>query len=434
MKLNNKGLAISGILYSILVLFIVLVFGILSLLASTKFSFDRFRKDIMDSLNKDVNYVDYNGGDYVETINGLERPQLTEKMIPVTYNQTTKKIIVADPNIEWYNYNEKKWANAVILKNNIIKGPGNEIKESEISQVLVWIPRFEYKANGAKRADLNFVKKTTIVPTAGFILHPSFTFGEQELEGFWISKFEISGTQTNINSTFGATSLVEKNLSTFFTSIYNSQEILGVENRHNFDMHIPKSTDWGAVGFLTYSKYGLCLDDVSCNLSTENTTLVSPTLSQAFTNFTQSTTQNIYGLYDTFGNKMEYVMTLALESTGNTAVSKTGFNGINVEGNVNIEVIDGIKLPDRKYYDLYPYLQDSSVQSLSSFLLGDGLAEVSGSLIYSSRNSSASSPVLLRGGYTRVAGTPFTKTIMDSFEMNGSALNEISTRIIVTKG
>jgi hypothetical protein len=41
MKLNNKGMAISGILYSVLVLFIVLVFGILSLLASTKFSFDR---------------------------------------------------------------------------------------------------------------------------------------------------------------------------------------------------------------------------------------------------------------------------------------------------------------------------------------------------------------------------------------------------------
>ena len=33
MILNNKGMAISGILYSILVLFIVLIFGVLSVLA-----------------------------------------------------------------------------------------------------------------------------------------------------------------------------------------------------------------------------------------------------------------------------------------------------------------------------------------------------------------------------------------------------------------
>ena len=50
MKLNNKGMAISGILYSILVLFIVLVFGLLSLLASTKYSFDKFKHDLKEKL------------------------------------------------------------------------------------------------------------------------------------------------------------------------------------------------------------------------------------------------------------------------------------------------------------------------------------------------------------------------------------------------
>ena len=62
MKLNNKGMAISGILYSVLVLFIVLVFGILSLLASTKFSFDKFRSDVkerLESANFMVGNEDY---------------------------------------------------------------------------------------------------------------------------------------------------------------------------------------------------------------------------------------------------------------------------------------------------------------------------------------------------------------------------------------
>lgn len=58
MKLNNKGMAISGILYTILILFIVLIFGVLSVLASSKYSFDRFRSDIMERLNADQKIVD----------------------------------------------------------------------------------------------------------------------------------------------------------------------------------------------------------------------------------------------------------------------------------------------------------------------------------------------------------------------------------------
>ena len=63
MRLNNKGMAISVILYSILVLFIVWVFGILSLLASTKFSFDKFRSDIKEKL-ENTNFA-YTNEDYM---------------------------------------------------------------------------------------------------------------------------------------------------------------------------------------------------------------------------------------------------------------------------------------------------------------------------------------------------------------------------------
>ncbi len=54
MKLNNKGMAISGILYSILVLFLVLLFGILALLASGKYTFDKLKNDITNKLSGNI--------------------------------------------------------------------------------------------------------------------------------------------------------------------------------------------------------------------------------------------------------------------------------------------------------------------------------------------------------------------------------------------
>ena len=57
MKLNNKGMAISGILYSILVLFLVLLFGILALLASGKYTFDKLKTDITSKLSNNVEKV-----------------------------------------------------------------------------------------------------------------------------------------------------------------------------------------------------------------------------------------------------------------------------------------------------------------------------------------------------------------------------------------
>ena len=63
MKLNSKGMAISGIIYSILVLFILLIFGLLSLLSNTKYSFDKFKHDLLEKLEA-VNFK-YGHEDYM---------------------------------------------------------------------------------------------------------------------------------------------------------------------------------------------------------------------------------------------------------------------------------------------------------------------------------------------------------------------------------
>lgn len=42
--MNKKGFAVSGMIYAILVLFLILVFSILSILGSRKLTFDKLKK------------------------------------------------------------------------------------------------------------------------------------------------------------------------------------------------------------------------------------------------------------------------------------------------------------------------------------------------------------------------------------------------------
>lgn len=51
MILNNKGFAISGMLYTALILFLVLLLGVLSIMASRKIVLDKEKKEVMDELN-----------------------------------------------------------------------------------------------------------------------------------------------------------------------------------------------------------------------------------------------------------------------------------------------------------------------------------------------------------------------------------------------
>ncbi|MDD2435237.1 MAG: hypothetical protein PHO63_03180 [Bacilli bacterium] len=77
-KLNNKGFAVSGIIYSILILFVVLLLGILSVLASNKFLLDKTKNDLMSKLNgetitKPKIIINRNlGGTNAEYYNGVD--------------------------------------------------------------------------------------------------------------------------------------------------------------------------------------------------------------------------------------------------------------------------------------------------------------------------------------------------------------------------
>lgn len=86
MELNNKGFAISGVLYSLLILFITLFVGTLTIFASTKFSFDKIKNDIINKLEKvptfklvlDYQNYDVNVGS-ISSINYLDGSSVLNK-------------------------------------------------------------------------------------------------------------------------------------------------------------------------------------------------------------------------------------------------------------------------------------------------------------------------------------------------------------------
>ncbi len=78
-------------------------------------------------------------------LNGTD-PVLGDKMIPVTLDGDGT-VHYASEYATWYNYQEKEWANAVILVNTPSETyqVGDIIAEKDIQSYFVWIPRYRYK-------------------------------------------------------------------------------------------------------------------------------------------------------------------------------------------------------------------------------------------------------------------------------------------------
>ena len=114
-------------------------------------------------------------------------------MIPVIYNETTNKWEKADINSHWYNYEEKKWANAVFVKEikttensksrtEYLNAPaGTEIQEQDILPQFVWIPRFRYQLFDTNAEEINIAfenqttQKTIGTKKGEWLTHPAFT-------------------------------------------------------------------------------------------------------------------------------------------------------------------------------------------------------------------------------------------------------------------
>ena len=370
MILNNKGMAISGILYSILVLFIVLVFGVLSVLASTKYSFDKFRKDIIAKLSQEENIEEKPKVEYKEALLNGTDPVLKNGMIPVKINNDGT-VTRANLNESWYNYESKMWANMVLVDDSVrdvyMNYTGDEILDkSKILAYFVWIPRYRYKiptggTTTPSTIDIVFENKETNKSTGdainNYYTHPAFTFGTKELNGIWVGKFQTSGN--------ASAPKIIPNVSAFrsqtASSQFQSAQIFG-NYVSNSDSHMMKNIDWGAAAYLSHSIYGIngqirlnnnenyitgcgAIEDDAHKSSTCDIKYGETSI------YPQSTTGDITGIFDMSGAALERIMGIY-----NNEVGESGFS----------------TLPDSKYYDNYTNKDFSSANK------GDATYETAG--------------------------------------------------------
>ncbi len=351
-----------------------------------------------------VNVYGSDGGK-IEAREYLNPPKLNGDMIPVTWNGTNW--IKADTRSKWYDYDNQMWANAVTIKD---AGKRTEYKNAEVGKVinledvnlmLVWIPRysytlkekFGYQISGAGELsvttpgafDIKFISANQIETGSGkysgeepenYYTPSSFCWGNTcddeekrsdegniELTGIWVSKFELTGDINNITSIPNKTSIRSQTNQAFFDAIKKQFTTEGVTNcgftGSNYDTHMMKNTEWGAMAYLSQSKYGkygnsnyagankeIYINDYTgfqtgCSKGVPGTGASASTNKSDTCKYTYeklpegtgaSTTGTIYGIYDTVGGSWERVM-----GNLNDSVSSSGFS----------------TMPEAKYYNKY---------------------------------------------------------------------------------
>ena len=382
---------------------------------------------------------------------GANEPILDTNMIAVYYDEISEVWKKADStnmkkDYQWYDYSNKMWANSITVTEASRTtyqnaSPGTEIRMEDILTMQVWIPRYKYKVwnynadgtvtsepqeieivfedgtsstgeiectdtisgtDGAKSESckINNVECTDSTCNNKYYTHPAFTFGEEELEGFWIGKFELTGDINNITTKPNLTSLSNQTVSSFATNIMAMNDS---GNQYGFntstDTHMIKNMEWGAVAYLSHSKYGVNREVYINNSSGYytgrsggnvggstpiNGTYTGETSTTKYNTYgfytydgylleygtntksstkdiskVSSTTGNIYGVYDMSGGAYEYVMGNIVSSDGTTMIP----------GSSNFTTY-----PEEKYYDKYSFGTSYSQRIRSK--LGDGIKEV----------------------------------------------------------
>jgi len=331
-------------------------------------------------------------------------------LTPVIYEDNNW--VVANTSQQWYNYCNQEWANAVILKSGVTKNIGAIVNvSSEVQGMFVYVPRYEYKIEGQYgthtdgtvgtkeqpgEIKINFISKETTKASEGYILHPAFTFGTQELSGIWIGKFETSGTASSPTVLPNVTSLRNQTLSAQYTT---AQKFNTYIDHPSVDAHMLKNSEWGAVAYLSQSKYGkygnsnyevaerqVMINNCSNYITgvgadsqdaPESSTTCTTNTYETIKGQAASTTGNITGVYDMSGGSWEYVM-----GVHNELISSSGFSA----------------LPDAKYYD--NYTRNGLIPTCNNGICyGHALSETEEWYNDFTSYLNASSAWFLRGGY-----------------------------------
>lgn len=374
--------------------------------AASESSIDMMNNSFTVNLYGKVDFYDEND----EVLEEVEpnAPELAEGMIPIRYNYVLDEWEKANSdNVDnnWYNYYDKMWANAVFVtsetRNDYINADvGTTIDKNDVIAYYVWIPRYKYllfnvnsEVTTPREIQIIFEKTTDTISNGDengeYLSHPAFWWdndsnterasdGSEELSGIWFGKFETSGTLDEPKIMPNTPSTTTLSVSALFNMNKKLQNTLNMteEGASEIDTHMVKNTDWGAVAYLSHSRYGINKEIKRNSNSnyitgrqgnyTYNDFLVNNGIMTSVktpgTGTLASTTGNVYGVYDMSGCGNEYVM----------GVEKV--SGSDDEPYLNRGNFTTTPLP--KYYNLYDY--SSSSTDHTRRILGDATGETYG--------------------------------------------------------
>ena len=308
----------------------------------------------------------------------------------------------------WYSYDgvENKWANAQTVDGSmwvwipryaykITYNDGSDKSQGGTIDVVFLQGTSNLDKDGKDVTQASYLDEKG--QTGAYIVHPAFEDGSstgyangewrKKIEGIWVAKFEAGYQDADkaVNSNVGYTTIysyeidgTEADRTTYyygervvgtkikyptFTANKPSISYIGISdsydlcrdltsmnapyklNGNKVDSHLTKNSEWGAVAYLTHSKYGRGGQEVTINNITvngENTAYAvtgyageSVSASQLVTNLTAinnnqvegswttaqgqkaSTTGNIYGIYDLSGGLWEFTAGYIAPETGN---------------------------------------------------------------------------------------------------------------------
>ncbi len=349
-------------------------------------------------------------GVYKEAILQGTDPVLTENLIPVII-EDSGVVRKADINEKWYAYEEKIWANAVVLTDKTITYKENEqIPEENIESYFVWIPRYKYKIfndtiysglttieNRVQEIEIAFENKE-MQPSDGtkkdsWLTHPAFTTFNSN--GFWIGKFESGykgatvSTSSEVNSSDSTKLIIKPNAYSWRNISTGNAFKVSYDYLREEDSHMIKNSEWGAVASLQHSKYGSMTsvrNNNNSSLKTGYASVEEPTIGFSATSVAQnlfgtessvtlpyhtetgylaSTTGNISGIYDMSGGSWEHVA--GYNTKANTTGDKSNITNVYKDFFTN----DAWK----KYYDRYSN-DSGEIVKYEVGLLGDATREM----------------------------------------------------------
>lgn len=366
-------------------------------------------------------------------------PVLNPDMKPVKWMYNDKNriegkwVICSTIDPEWYNYSKdyKMWANIICVhdKNtNKTLQIGDELSESELGSMFVWVPRYALEYSG-----ITFFRGTSRTSTYGKNMYTSQRFSEDafrnldyklggwdsELKGLWYSKYDMGledvdekSTPKKISKINTSQESIAKNYNTLYSSNQTfrpvskpyyitwrnisytsafSQALMYYNNfehaitEKNLNTHLMKDSELLALQRLSFNEiYGNSniSSNTSNKLSAGSDGVNGYSFQKEYTN--QSSTGNITGIFDITGTTEVMLSALGPVLKSNENEKEYLYNNlmqtINVVDSVeNDSDIEKANNNSNKYYKIGQLI--SLTRNGGSYIR---LGEIAGSKSYTS--------------------------------------------------